>query len=107
MTISAQAPEPGILPIPGFFQPVLAHPSGLIFVLFILPRPSDFHAGFASPVTPVVLPSAPASAGEGRLLNSNHLFDPSIFSDLTGLYSPPCSPFKYAAWYASRHTSCW
>ena len=33
------------------------------------------------------------SAGEGRLLNSNHLFDPSIFSDLTGLYSPPCSPF--------------
>ena len=93
MTISARAPEPGILPTPAFFQPVLAHPSGLIFVLFILPRPSDFHAGFASPVTPMVLPSAPASAGEGRLLNSNHLFDPSIFSDLTGLYSPPCSPF--------------
>ena len=139
--------EPGILPIPGFVQPVLAHPSGLIFVLFILPRPSDFHAGFASPVTPAVLPSAPASAGEGRLLNSNHLFDPSIFSDLTRRFicvscdaggSSFCAsfcwrrpPFQfqpslwsihllwfdrsvlaalfpfYAAWYASRHTSCW
>ena len=40
----------------------------------------------------MVLPSAPASAGEGRLLNPNHLFDPSIFSDLTGLYSPPFTP---------------
>ena len=37
--------------------------------------------------------SCAASAGEGRLVNSNHLFDPSIFPDLTGLYSPPCSPF--------------
>jgi len=56
------------------------------------------HAGLASPVTPLAapvtpLPPAPASAGEGRLVNSNHLFDPSIFPDLTGLYSPPCSPF--------------
>eukprot|EP00434_Breviolum_minutum_P000338 symbB.v1.2.000283.t1/scaffold23.1/size449444/10 len=42
----------------------------------------------AAPVTPVVLPP-----GDGRLVNSNHLFDPSIFPDLTGLYSPPCSPF--------------
>ena len=60
----------------------------------------DLHAGLASPVTPlaapvtpVVLPPAPASAREGRLVNPNHLFDPSIFPDLTGLYSPPCSPF--------------
>ena len=40
-TIRTRAPEAGMLPATRLFQPVLAHPPGLIFVLFLLPWPSD------------------------------------------------------------------